>query len=113
MLLNLPVADDYRPSDGELNNFVYLTCKYTVGWPMRNVDLAVCLTMAGGKEAIVGNVGLSSLCWETCNYLWDHVCGEPEDVSVERFFEHISVILKEWYTRTTPEERADTGPATS
>lgn len=105
--LELPVADDYTPSDGELNNFVYLVCKYTVGWQMRSADLAVCLMMAGGKDNIVGNAGLSRLCETTCEYLWDHICGEPEEASGEAFFEHIKPLLQRWYNEQNAEERSD------
>lgn len=106
--LNLPVDDNYSPSDGELNNFVYLCCKYTVGWGMRQADLAICLMLAGGKEAIKGNEGLSKLCDVTCEYLWDHICGEPEEPTAEKLFEHIKPILGEWYNKTTPEQRTNT-----
>lgn len=107
--LDLPVADDYVPSPGELDNFVYLTCKYTVGWPMRKADLAVCLMMAapeGGK--IVGNAGLSRLASVACDYLWDHICGEPEEPTAEKLREHMKPILQDWYMSTTAEERSNT-----
>lgn len=105
--LQLPVPDDYTPSAGELNNFVYLICKYTVGWAMRAADLQVCLMMVGGP--VKGNEGLSKLCDVTCEYLWDHICGEPEDASPEQFFEHVKPLLQEWYQKATPEERSNTG----
>jgi hypothetical protein len=104
--LELPVADDYAPSNGELNNLVYLTCKYTVGWGMRQTDLAVCLMMAGGEEEIRGNKGLSNLCWVTCEYLWDHVAGEPTDINPEQLFDHIKPALQTWYENQTPEQRS-------
>lgn len=104
--LELPVADDYVPSEGELNNIVYLICKYTVGWQMRTADLAVCVLMAGGQEAIVGNAGLTKLVEETCEYVWDHICGEPEEPTADQFFDHIKPALQAWYAESTPEERA-------
>lgn len=106
--LELPVAEDYTPSEGELNNFVYLTCKYTVGWGMRMADLAVCLTMAGGADKIKGGEGLTKLCDVTCEYLWDHVCGEPDEISPDKLFDHMKPILQEWYNNSTPEDRAKT-----
>ena len=45
--MNLNIPKDYKPSDGEINNLVYLTLKYTVGWSMRAADLAVMQMMAG------------------------------------------------------------------
>jgi hypothetical protein len=106
--LELQLPDDYTPSAGELNNFVYLTCKYTCGWQMRQCDLAVCLLMAGGAEAIKGPEGLTKLCEVTCEYLWDHVCGEPDDVDSEGFFNHVKTALQTWYATSTAEERAST-----
>jgi len=103
--LELPIPDDYVPSEGELNNFVYIICKYTVGWGMRQTDLAVCLQMAGDTK---GNSGLSRLCETTCEYLWDHICGEPEDPTPEILFDHIKPMLQEWFEKSTVEERAST-----
>lgn len=105
--LELPVADDYVPSEGELNNFVYLTCKYTVGWGMRAADFAVCKMMAG--DDIKGNEGLSRLLDVTTEYLWDHICGEPEEPTAEALYEHMRPILGEWYANSTVEDRANTG----
>ena len=106
--LELPIADDYKPTPGELDNFVYLTSKYTVGWIPRAADHAVCLMMAGGADEIVGNEGLTKLCETTCEYLWDHICGEPEEPTAEALFDHIKPVLQEWYSNSTPEDRAKT-----
>jgi len=106
--LELPIEDSYVPSAGELNNFVYLVCKYTVNWGMRACDLQVCLMMAGGAEEIKGNAGLTKLCEVTCEYLWDHVCGEPEEPTTDQLFDHIKEGLQAWYKNSTPEERAAT-----
>jgi hypothetical protein len=105
MELNIQVPDDYVPSDGEVNNLVYLTCKYTCGWPMRSVDLLICRQMAGDMR---GAEGISKLVKVACEYCWDHVCGEPDDVSVEAFFEHVKHFLEHWYENTTPQERSKT-----
>ena len=105
--LNLPIADDYVPSDGELNNIVYVVCKYTVGWNMRACDLSICLLMAGGQEAIIGDGGITKLA-ETCEYCWDHIAGEPDDFDADKLFDHIKPFLLEWYNETTPEDRAKT-----
>lgn len=110
--LDLPVPDDYVPGAGELNNFVYAICKYTVEFPMRNADLTVCLLMAGGSsgDGIKGNAGLTRLCQVTCKYLWDHICGEPDDFTPDQLFDHIKPALQLWYDKQTVEERNDTGP---
>jgi hypothetical protein len=104
--LNLP--DDYKPSAGELDNIVYLVCKYTIGWQMRQCDLAVCVMMAGGQDAIVGNAGLTKLVEVTCEYAWDHLSGEPNTFSPEQLFDHIKPALQGWYQNTDAEERAKT-----
>ena len=104
--LELPIPDDYEPSVGELDNFVYLVCRYTVSWPVRAVDVQICTKMAGGIEAIRGNAGLSNLLQVTSEYLWDHICGEPEDTSAEMFYEHMRPILDNWYEKTSAEERS-------
>lgn len=124
--LELPINDDYVPSDGELNNFVYLTCKYTVQWPMRQADLAICLELAKSGHAVAaigedfhnvqtgqnqparlikGVEGLTRLLEVTCEYLWDHISGEPDEFSPDILFYHMKPILQKWYSNTTPEER--------
>lgn len=103
--LGLPVPADYVPSSGELDNLIYLTFKYTIGWSMRQADKAVCLSMAGD---IVGDPGISKLIHETCEYAWDHLSGEPDEFTPEQLVDHIQPILIEWYSNTTPEERANT-----
>ena len=103
--LELKLADDYTPNSGELNNLVYLCCKYSTNWPMRQADLQVCLLMAG---EIHGNAGISKLCEVTCEYIWDHICGEPEERSVDDFFNHMKEILQVWYEKTTVETRSCT-----
>jgi hypothetical protein len=106
--LNIDVPDDYQPSDGEIDNIVYLICKYTVSWGMRQADLAVCKMMAE-RRGLTGKEGISNLAMVTCEYVWDHICGEPDDTSPEAFFEHMRPMLEEWYGNSTPEERANTG----
>ena len=107
-MLGLPIPVDYRPTDGELDNICYLTMKYTIQWPMRQADLAVCILMAGGKEAIVGDAGLSKYVHEICAYLWDHIAGEPDEFTADTLFEHIKPILNQWWAGTTVEERSNT-----
>jgi hypothetical protein len=110
-ILNIDVADDYRPSDGEIDNIVYLVCKYTVGWGMRQCDLAVCRMMTEAQGGIVGKQGISNLVMVTADYVWDHICGEPDEVSPTAFFEHMRPMLEAWYSDTSPAQRADTGDA--
>jgi len=101
--LNVNVPEGYKPSDGEINNFVYLACKYTIGWAMRQVDLAVCKSMAG---EIVGKEGLERLLDVTTEYVWDHLAGEPDEPSAEQLALHMKPLLEEWYSTSTPEGRA-------
>ena len=101
--LEINVADDYEPSPGEINNFIYLCCKYTIQWAMRTADLQVCTMMA---REIKGNKGLTKLCLVTCEYIWDHIAGEPEEFDADKLFDHMKPVLQEWYKNTTPEDRA-------
>lgn len=103
--LDLPIPEDYVPGEGELNNIVYLICKYTVGWAMRSADLQICKQMVGD---IRGNAGLSRLCEVTCSYLWDHICGEPDDFTPDQLFDHIKPGLQEFFNQSV-EERNDIG----
>lgn len=104
-LLGLPVAADYQPSDGELDNLVYLCLKYTVGWPMRQADKAVVLMMAG---EVTGDEGISRVVEQACEYAWDHLAGEPDEFDADKLFDHIKPLLLEWYQNSTPEDRAKT-----
>ena len=103
--LDISLPEGYKPSEGEINNFVYLVCKYTVGWMMRGADLAVCQMMTG---PIVGKQGLEKLLEQTTEYVWDHICGEPEEPTAEQLALHMKPVLEEWYSKSTPEERAVT-----
>lgn len=105
MDLDVQLPEDYSPSDGEIDNITYLTCKYACGWPMRQADLAVCKRMTG---EIRGSAGISKYVETVCEYLWDHICGEPEEVSAEDFFKHMKPMLESWYSQTTPEDRSKT-----
>lgn len=106
--LEIDVPDDYTPSAGELNNFVYLVCKYTVNWIPRSCDHDICIMMAGGTDGIKGNKGLSELCQHVCEFCWDHISGEPEEFDADDLSKHIKPMLQDWYKNSTVEERADT-----
>ena len=106
--LGLPIPDDYKPTFGELDNFVYLTLKYTVNWIMRQCDRDICIMMASGADAIVGDIGLSNLCHQACEYAWDHIAGEPDEFDSDKLFDHIRPILVRWYENSTPEDREQT-----
>lgn len=103
--LKIAVPDDYEPTPGEINNLVYLTCKYTIGWGMRAADLAVVQTMVPEPR---GAAGVTELLERTCEYLWDHIAGEPDEFTPAQLVEHMRPVLEEWYAGTTPEERAST-----
>lgn len=103
--LSVDVPDDYVPSDGEVDNLVYLTLKYGAGWPMRGCDLTIVKMMAGNVR---GSAGLSRLVYAACEYAWDHILGEPDGVTSEDMFGFMKPILEEWYSKTSQEERSVT-----
>jgi len=105
MTLELPVSDNYNPNAWELNRFVYLISKHTIGCTPRAIDHKMCLMLAGGINHIRGNEGLSKLCQATCDYLRDHICGLDE-THTQRFFDHVKPLLQEWYNNSTKEERS-------
>ena len=105
MILGLP--KDYQLTAGEINNIVYVTCKHTVGWPMRSADLAICQMMC--DKNLKGDESVANLLEVTCEYLWDHICGEPEDFTPEDLVKHIEPGIVDWFQKTTQEERSNTG----
>jgi len=104
MKLNLP--DDYVVAEGEANNLVYLTLKYTVGWNMRACDFQVMFIMQ--EQPITGQAGIEKLVKDTCEFAWDHIAGEPDEFTAEQLYEHMETILQEWYDNTTREQRENT-----
>lgn len=104
-MINVNVADDYRFTDGELNNIVYLCHRFTIDWSMRRSDLAVCLMLARAKGEIIGNAGLDRLIRTTCEYVWDHLCGEPEEPTADGFYEHMVPAMERWFENTTQADR--------
>lgn len=102
---DLGLAVDYKPSEGELDNFLYLTFKYTINWGMRQADKAICLMLA---DDVVGQKGLERLLKVTAEYIWDHLMGEPPETKPEDLITHMEPLLEQWYAATTAEERADT-----
>lgn len=103
--LDIGVPADYVPSDGEVDNIVYLICKYTAQWPMRSADLAICKMMAGDMK---GREGIEQLVRVTCEYVWDHICGEPKKPTAKDFFTHMKPLLEEWYSKTSADDRSKT-----
>jgi hypothetical protein len=98
---NLP--EGYEPTDGELNNLVYLILKYTAGWAMREVDFQVMLTMVA-EESGIEKIG--KIIDNTCEYAWDHILGEPDEFTPEQMKLHVMPGLVTWYGTTTREQRA-------
>lgn len=99
------VDSKYVPSEGEIDNLIYLTMRFTIDWNMRQADKAIVLQMAGD---VVGIKGISNLVEVCCEYTWDHLAGEPEDVSIEDFYNHMSTALAKWYEITDKEKRSIT-----
>lgn len=105
MILGLP--NDYQLTAGEINNIVYITCKSTVGWPMRSADLAICQMMRDSN--LRGDESVTNLVEVTCEYVWDHICGESSEFTAEDLVKHMEPGLVDWFQKTTQEERSDTG----
>jgi len=82
-----------------------MTCKYTIQWPMRAADKAVCAMTAGPLR---GPDCVHRLVKASCEYVWDHLAGEPEDVTPEQLYEHIAPLLKEWFSKTDQAARSST-----
>jgi hypothetical protein len=74
------INETHIPTTGELSNIVYIAMKHLAGWQMRQCDLGVVLTMSTPKnlkeldEAFVPSLA---------EYIWDHLMGEPEEVTTE------------------------------
>ena len=103
--LNIEIPDDYKPSDGELDNLVYLALKYGANWQMRGCDKQVVLVMC---ENTIGSVGISKVLETACEYAWDHILGEPDEGTPEDMYNHLKPLIEEWYSKSTVEERANT-----
>lgn len=105
-LLKLKGVDSkYVPSEGEIDNLIYLTMRFTIDWTMRAADKAVVLQMAGD---VVGIKGISNLVYVACEYTWDHLAGEPEDATVEDYYDHMGKALAHWYEISDKEKRSVT-----
>ena len=57
-------------------------------------------------DGIVGDVGVSRLVSVVCDYVWDHICGEPDDLSVEQLYDFAQKFLFQWFEETTQEQRS-------
>jgi hypothetical protein len=96
------IPEDYQLSNGEIDNIVYLICKYTVGWDMRQADRMACqMMMCKGKS---GLASLQDLVHVTCEYVWDHICGEPINPTPEQLYEHMVPMISSWFENTTSQE---------
>lgn len=95
---------DYELQPAEINNLVYLTCKYGAGWPMRGADLALVLAMRDVE--LRGEAAVRNTIRVTCEYLWDHILGEPARPSVSGLYRKIAPLVTQWYGRTTSEQRS-------
>lgn len=104
--LSVVLPEDYELSDGEIDNIVYLCCKYTVQFNMRPADLFVCKKLFGqGKRGVESVQELIEI---TCEYIWDHICGEPDDFTTETLVNHMVPIFNKWFNDSSKEERSNT-----
>lgn len=102
-LYNIP--DDYELSAGEVNNIVYITCRHTCDWTMREADLAVCDMLR--DKTLRGDAAVENLLEVATEYVWDHIMGEPEDPTQKQLADHIRTGLTMWFQDATPAERQD------
>jgi hypothetical protein len=100
------LPDDYEPTDGELDNIIYLIMKYSVGWMMRQADKFSVLLMSEKEK---GPDKIKSVIDNTAEYSWDHIAGEPDEFKPKDIVEHAMPYLSDWFNGTTQEERSDTG----
>ena len=93
--LNLP--SNYELSGGEIDNIVYLVCKYTCDFSMRQADLQVCILLTGKGQ---GPEHVEKLVKTSCEYVWDHIMGEPEECSPESLYDHMMPMITTWFNNT-------------
>ncbi len=95
------VPETHVPTANEINNAVYLACRYVAQWPMRQADLGVVLLMSGNSFTSVAELQ-EKLGQALGEYLWDHILGEPEDPSEEDVVYGVRAVIHALYTM--PEE---------
>jgi hypothetical protein len=100
------IDQSHTLTDGEIDNIVYLCCKYGVGWDMRGADLAVIKMMSG--TPLIGPAGMAKLLDETAAYLWDHIMGEPDDPTQAQVRQALEQIIETWWNQTPEAERSKT-----
>jgi hypothetical protein len=66
----------HRPTDGELNNYIYLSLGYVLAWKMRHADFQVIMKLGGRPETVDQMGPLTKAMGE---YAWDHLMGEPDE----------------------------------
>ncbi len=99
------LPEDYKMSEGEKNNLVYLVCEYTIEWGMRQVDFLACCMMANDGPQ-TGVEAVRHLTRVSCEYVWDHLCGKPDNFTPNQLYAHMVGQITNWYQNSTPEERA-------
>lgn len=102
MNLNLNLPPDYKLTENEKDNLIYLSLRYTIDWTMRAADKQVVLFLAGGAST---GKDIERLVKVACEYAWDHLAGKPLDGSPESYYEYMVPILESWYKTTTQQER--------
>jgi hypothetical protein len=98
----MKIPEDYKLSDGEIDNIVYLVCKYTVEWNMRPADKTVCQMMMDKTKS--GTAQVENLISITCEYVWDHICGEPDTFTPVSLYDHMVPMITEWFEVTSSQE---------
>jgi len=93
-----PVVDleTHVPTEGEINNLCYLSFKYLVGWGMRMADYTVLRMMTPEIKSVKELE--EELVPRLADYMWDHICGEPEEPTTETLEEGCKLMLRMIYT---------------
>lgn len=97
MAYNVP--NDYRMTDNEINNVVYLISKYLFNWGMRECDLQICIIMSdlGTNPRPSGPDAIDRLVNATSEYLWDHVAREPDEFPLETVVKEATGITEAFF----------------
>ena len=97
----------HAPHQGPQDLIRHYDTVFAEGWDVererrRLLELARRDKKARGQEAVENLLEVAT------EYVWDHICGEPEEPSQEQLFDAMVPLLNEWFSKTTPEERAKT-----
>jgi hypothetical protein len=102
----MKIDPNWKLTDGEINNIVYLCHRFSCNWTMRAADLQVVTLMATPLPS--GEAGIRHLVKTSAEYIWDHIMGEPEDCDPEALRIHLEALVLEWFGGNDPATRSNT-----